>query len=191
MDEVFSGWGRTGKTFAYQNWDVKPDVVTFAKAIGGGVPLAGFMATNEMAASFEEGDHFTTFGSNNQIGMAAGHAVLDILKNENLLDNATKRGEQFLSGLKKIALTHQEIGDIRGIGLMIGIELVKDRHSREPYPDYAKKLQAELRKRQVLVSLTGVHGCIVRITPPLTITKEQIEHALSVINESLEALKNS
>ena len=191
MDEVFSGWGRTGKTFAYQNWDVKPDVVTFAKAIGGGVPLAGFMATDDMAASFEEGDHFTTFGSNNQIGMAAGHAVLDILNEENLLDNAVKRGEQFLNGLKQLALTHREIGDIRGLGLMIGIELVKDRNSREPYPECAKKLQAELRKRQVLVSLTGVHGCIVRITPPLTITKEQIDHALSVIDESLTALKNS
>jgi len=189
MDEVFAGWGRTGKTFGFQNWDVEPDIVTFAKAIGGGVPLAGFVARREIAQSFEEGDHFTTFGANNQIGMAAGHAVLNILEDEKLSDNAKERGQQFVAGLQRLADRHPCIGDVRGIGLMIGVELVKDRNSKEPDPALTKAFQSELRKRGVMVSITGLYGCVVRITPPLTITAEQVDIALSTMDDAFRALE--
>lgn len=187
MDEVFSGWGRTGKTFAHQLWDVQPDIVTFAKAIGGGVPLAGFMATETLGTAFDEGDHFTTFGANNQIGMAAGHAVLDILKEEDLAGNAAVRGDEFLQGLKALAARHKAIGDVRGKGLMLGVELVKDRDSREPDADMTKKVQAALRARQVLVSTTGVFGNVLRITPPLVISADEVTHALKALDASFAA----
>lgn len=190
MDEVFSGWGRTGKTFAHQHWDVSPDIVTFAKAIGGGTPLGGFMATEELGTAFDEGDHFTTFGANNQIGMAAGHAVLDILAEERLADRARVLGERFLDGLRTLATAHQAIGDVRGLGLMIGVELVKSRESKEPDPKLTQYVQKELRARGVMVSITGVHGCVLRITPPLVITEAQIDHAIEQMDAVFKGAKN-
>lgn len=185
-DEVFSGWGRTGKLFAHQHWDVQPDIVTFAKAIGGGVPIGGFMATEQLGTAFEEGDHFTTFGSNNQIGMAAGHAVLDILESERLPDRAAEMGKYFLAGLERLKAKHVAIGDVRGLGLMIGVELVKNRDTKEPDAALTRHVHAKLRERNVLVSTTGVHGCVVRITPPLTITTTEIDHALDQLDAVLK-----
>lgn len=189
LDEVFSGWGRTGKTFAYQHWDVSPDVVTFAKAIGGGLPLGGFMAKEEISMAFEEGDHFTTFGPNNQVGMAAGLAVLSVMKEENLAEKARLRGQQFLEGLQALARKHDVIGDVRGIGLMIGVELVRNRETKEPDPALTKRMQEELRRRKVLVSTTGVNGSVVRITPPLIINGDQVEAALVAFDEAFSSLR--
>jgi 4-aminobutyrate aminotransferase-like enzyme len=183
-DEVFSGWGRTGKMFAHEHWDAKPDVVTFAKAIGGGLPLGGFMATDEVAMSFDEGDHFTTFGANNQVGIAAAHAVLDVLDQENLPARSAETGRYFIDGLRRIASQHPNIGDVRGLGLMIGIEVVKDRTSREPAVQLTKTVQRLMRERGVLVSITGVHGCVLRITPPLVITTAQVQCALEAFDSA-------
>lgn len=188
IDEVFAGWGRTGKTFGYQHWDLQPDIVTFAKAIGGGVPLGGFMATEAMGTAFEEGDHFTTFGSNNQIGMAAGHAVLDILEQEHLTENARVEGAYFLEGLRRLASKYPVIGDVRGIGLMIGVELVKSRETREPHPELVKAMHGALRERKLLISTTGTYGSTLRITPPLVITRSQIDHALGIFDETFAEL---
>jgi 4-aminobutyrate aminotransferase / (S)-3-amino-2-methylpropionate transaminase / 5-aminovalerate transaminase len=186
LDEVFSGWGRTGKMFAHEHWSLEPDVVTFAKAIGGGVPIGGFIATETLGTAFAEGDHFTTFGANNQIGMASGHAVLDILTEERLAERAGKLGTYFLERLRKLAHKHHRIGDVRGLGLMIGVEMVRDRESKEPDPQLTKYIQEELRKRQVLVSITGVYGCVLRITPALVITESQIDHAIAQLDAVLE-----
>jgi 4-aminobutyrate aminotransferase-like enzyme len=184
LDEVFTGFGRTGKTFAHQHWNLKPDIVTFAKAIGGGLPMAGFATTDEIAKPFDPGDHFTTFGSNNQVGIAAAHAVLDILRDENLADKAKVNGAFFISELLALAKKFEFIGDVRGCGLMIGVELVHDRIKKTPAPDIAKTVQAHLREQGVLISLTGVHGCVLRITPPLVITKPQIERALAAFDSA-------
>lgn len=189
-DEVFSGWGRTGRTFAHEHWNAKPDIVSFAKAIGGGLPLGGFMATEEMGTAFDEGDHFTTFGANNQVGIAAGHAVLDVLEREQLAQRSAEMGAFFLEGLKRLAGTHEAIGDVRGLGLMIGVEVVKHRASREPAPQLAKKLQQAMRERGVLVSITGVLGCVLRITPPLVITRAQVEHALEAFDAAFASVGN-
>ena len=186
-DEVFSGWGRTGKMFAHEHWDAKPDVVTFAKAIGGGVPLGGFIATEELGTAFEEGDHFTTFGANNQIGIAAGHAVLDVIQREDLVKRSATMGTTFIEGLRRLAAKHPCIGDVRGLGLMIGVEIVNDRASREPAPQLTKRVQQAMRERGVLVSITGVHGCVLRITPPLVITESQVGMALETLDSALGA----
>ena len=188
MDEVFAGFGRTGADFAHQHYGLEPDIVTFAKAIGGGVPLGGFIATEELGTAFEPGDHFTTYGAKNQIGIAAGHAVLDILRDEALKDAARATGAQFLAGLKAIQKRFPVIGDVRGRGLMIGFELVRDAN-RTPAPDLAKALEREVLKRGALISTTGAHGNVLRITPPLVITVKQVERALTIIEESVAALK--
>ena len=186
-DEVFSGWGRTGKMFAHEHWNVQPDVVTFAKAIGGGVPLGGFIATEELGTAFEEGDHFTTFGANNQIGIAAGHAVLDVIQREDLVNRSATMGTTFIEGLRRLAAKHPCIGDVRGLGLMIGVEIVNDRASREPAPQLTKRVQQAMRERGVLVSITGVHGCVLRITPPLVISESQVGMALETLDSALGA----
>ena len=186
-DEVFSGWGRPGKMFAHEHWNVQPDVVTFAKAIGGGVPLGGFIATEELGTAFEEGDHFTTFGANNQIGIAAGHAVLDVIEREDLVKRSATMGATFIEGLRRLAAKHPCIGDVRGLGLMIGVEIVNDRASREPAPQLTKRVQQAMRERGVLVSITGVHGCVLRITPPLVISESQVGMALETLDSALGA----
>lgn len=186
-DEVFSGWGRTGKMFAHEHWNLKPDAITFAKAIGGGLPLGGFAATEELGTAFEEGDHFTTFGANNQVGIAAGHAVLDVIDRENLVARSAELGATFLQGLRQLGKKHECVGDVRGLGLMIGVELVKDKVTREPAPQLTKRVQQRLRERGVLISITGVLGCVLRITPPLVITRAQVESAIETIDVVLGA----
>lgn len=188
LDEVFTGFGRTGRDFAHQHWDLRPNIVTFAKAIGGGLPMAGFATTDEIAKPFDPADHFTTFGSNNQVGIAAAHAVLDILKEEKLSEKAKASGLVFLKGLRELAEKFDIIGDVRGRGLLIGVELVHDRIKKTPAPDLAKKIQTHLRDQGVLISITGVHGCVLRITPPLIISQAQIERALDAISCALTAI---
>jgi 4-aminobutyrate aminotransferase-like enzyme len=187
MDEVFVGFGRAGDDFAHQHYGVEPDIVTFAKAIGGGVPLGGFICTEELGTAFEPPDHFTTYGAKNQIGIAAGHAVLDILKEEALKDRARERGAQFLEGLRSLQKRFPSLGDVRGRGLMIGLEMVRGA-DRAPAADLAKALEREVLKRGVLMSTTGAYGNVLRITPPLVIDARQVERALGVIGESLAAL---
>jgi len=188
-DEVFTGFGRTGKMFAHQHWQLKPDIVTFAKAIGGGLPLGGFAASQKISAPFDNGDHFTTFGSNNQVGLAAGHAVLDIIEGEKLADRAGKAGDRFMVGLKELAKHHQTIGDVRGRGLMIGVELVEDRKTKKPAAALSKQVTAVMQEQGILVSITGVHSCVVRITPPLVMTDSQIDRSLEALDRALASGK--
>lgn len=177
-DEVFTGFGRTGKMFAHQHWNANPSIMSFAKAIGGGVPLGGFIAKDSVAKAFDDGDHFTTFGSNNQVGLAAGHAVLDVLSDENLPARAEKLGNRLLEAFRRLQAKHCFVGDVRGKGLMIGIELVKDRDKKTPAPDLLKKCTAALKDRGVIVGVTGVHGCVIRLTPPLVLTDDQVSQAI-------------
>lgn len=189
-DEVFTGFGRTGKVFAFQHWGTKPDAVTFAKAIGGGIPLAGFATTDQVASALDPNDHFTTFGSNNQVGIAAAHAVLDVLEDEKLAQRAQIAGATFMNALDQLARKFDVIGDVRGRGLMIGVEIVRDQKSRTPAPELTKKLQNALRDAGVLVSVTGVHGCVIRITPPLVLSDKQIDASLAALERALTATRH-
>jgi 4-aminobutyrate aminotransferase-like enzyme len=189
-DEVFTGFGRTGAAFAHHHYGVKPDVMAFAKAVGGGVPLGGFIATEELGTAFEPADHFTTFGAKNQIGIAAGHAVLDILEEERLADNAKRLGAQFLEGLQVLAQRYPILGDVRGRGLMIAIEIVRDR-TRTPAPGLAKRIEHEAVKEGALISTTGVNGNTLRITPPLVITACQVDRALRIFETVLRRVSPS
>ena len=183
-DEVFTGFGRTGKMFAHQHFDGKPDAITFAKGAGGGVPLAGFIATEELGTAFVPGDHSTTYGQKNQIGMAAGHAVLDILEDENLVENAAAMGDLLMDGLRALQGDYPCIGEVRGRGLMIGVEIVGS-DGFAPDAAQAKKLAAACIEAGLLTAATGVRGNILRITPPLSISKDEVEEVLSGFKDAL------
>ena len=191
LDEVFTGFGRTGKMFAHEHYETSPNIMTFAKAIGGGTPFAGFTAQEAVGDAFEKGDHNSTFGVRNQIGLAAAHAVLDILEDEKLVDGATRQGKRFMAGLRKIAELHECIGDVRGEGLMIGVELVNDPSKRDPATVLARKIPAEMAKRGVLMQPTGVDNNILRITPPLVITDKEVDAVLDRFDDCLTKLSES
>ncbi|VTU16787.1 aspartate aminotransferase family protein [Variovorax sp. PBL-E5] len=183
-DEVFVGFGRTGKWFAHEWYGAKPDIVTFAKTIGGGVPLGGFIATEELGTAFDPPDHFTTYGAKNQLGMAAAHAVLDVLQSENLIERAQKAGERFMKNLQDIQRRRPMLGDVRGKGLMIGLEIV-ERGGKEPAAAAAKKIEHAMVARGGLISTTGVNGNVLRITPPLVISDAQIDRACEALDASI------
>ena len=187
LDEVFTGFGRTGDKFAHQGYSVQPDVMAFAKAIGGGVPLGGFIATREFGEVFKSADHSTTYGGKNQLGIAAGHAVLDILKRERLEDCARERGEQFMAGLRQLAKSYPVIGEVRGKGLFIAIEIVRN-DAHEPDAALAKALSNEALNRGLIISATGAFANNLRITPPLVISDGQVEQSLATLREVFEKI---
>lgn len=183
-DEVFVGFGRTGKWFAHEWYGTQPDIVTFAKTIGGGVPLGGFVATEELGTAFEPPDHFTTYGAKNQLGIAAAHAVLDVLARERLLERALVAGKQFMDRLRSVSERYPILGDVRGKGLMIGIEIVRPA-DMAPAPEAAKRLEKLILKNGALMSTTGTNGNILRITPPLVITDAQVALACDAIEAAI------
>lgn len=188
LDEVFTGFGRTGKFFAFQHWNLRPHIVTFAKAAGSGIPLGGFIAIREIAEAFQYGDHTTTMGSSNHVGLAAAHAVLDVIDEEGLVEAAAKRGRRLVDGLRALADRHPAIGDVRGLGLMIGAEIVADAETRDPAADLTNRIQEGLRERGVLVSIAGVHHNVLRFTPPLVVTDQEIDTSLEKLDAVLSAL---
>ena len=170
VDEVQTGFGRCGTLFAHELFDVKPDIMTMAKGIGGGVPMGGILATEKVAAAFVPGDHGTTFGGGPLVA-AAANAVLDAFEEENILDNVNEVGEYFISELKK--LDKEIIADVRGKGLMVGIELTK------PGAEYVDKL----REVGFLINCTA--DKVLRFVPPLTITKSEIDQFVKALDEIL------
>ena len=170
VDEVQTGFGRCGTLFAHELFDVKPDIMTMAKGIGGGVPMGGILATEKVAGAFVPGDHGTTFGGGPLV-CAAANAVLDVFDEENILDNVNEVGEYFISELRK--LNKDIIADVRGKGLMVGVELTK------PGAEYVDKL----REAGFLINCTA--GNVLRFVPPLIITKADIDEFVKALDEIL------
>ena len=171
VDEVQTGFGRCGTLFAHELFDVKPDIMTMAKGIGGGVPMGAILATEKVAGGFVPGDHGTTFGGGPLVA-AAANAVLDAFDEENILDNVNEVGDYFLAELKK--LDKEIIADVRGKGLMVGIELTK------PGAEYVDKL----REAGFLINCTA--DKVLRFVPPLIITKAEIDEFVKALDEILE-----
>ncbi|WP_296887699.1 acetylornithine transaminase [uncultured Methanobrevibacter sp.] len=170
VDEVQTGFGRCGTLFAHELFDVKPDIMTMAKGIGGGVPMGGILATEKVAGAFVPGDHGTTFGGGPLV-CAAANAVLDEILAENILDNVNEVGDYFVEELKK--LDKEIIAEVRGKGLMVGLELTK------PGAEYVDKL----REKGFLINCTA--GNVLRFVPPLIITKEEIDEFVKALDETL------
>jgi 4-aminobutyrate aminotransferase len=187
-DEVQSGFGRTGQLFAVRHWDVEPDIMVMAKGIASGLPLSGIVAREDVMAAWKPGVHGGTYGGN-VVACAAANATLDVIEDEGLVENARARGEQFLTGLRELAHRHRAIGDVRGLGLMVALELVRpdDGDGRVPDPDLTKRIQTEAFDRRLIVLTAGTYANVVRIIPPLVTTAEEVDLALSVLSESLAA----
>jgi 4-aminobutyrate aminotransferase len=183
LDEVQTGMGRTGKMFASEHWSLSPDIIALAKGVGGGLPLAAILATNEVAKSLEAGEQFSTFGGN-PVCCAAGLASLDVIAKERLLRNSASRGRQLMKLLDEIKEKHTQVGDVRGKGLMVGVELVLD-SKKTPARLQSAAVKSEMLKLGYLVGLGGIHRNVIRLQPPLIITAEEIDAAASSLEKAM------
>ena len=184
-DEVQTGFGRTGDHYwGFENFGVVPDIVTMAKGIGNGVPLAAVTTRMDVARSLAQKIHFNTFGGN-PVSMAAGLAVLDVIEEEHLQENSKKLGARFKAGLTRLAKSHQLIGDIRGMGLMLGVELVRDRGTKEPAKQETLDLLEAAREMSVLLGKGGLYGNVLRLKPPMCITEADVDYAIDVLDRAL------
>jgi 4-aminobutyrate aminotransferase-like enzyme len=188
FDEVFSGFGRTGKMFASEHYGVTPDIMTVGKALGGGLPLAGLIATEDVGTAFEPGDHYTTYGPNNVMSLATGLKGIEILEKEDLVGNAARVGDYFLLKLQELQEQNEFIGDVRGRGLFLGIEIVADKTSKKPGVRLARTIKDSLKEKGVLASVTGVNLCVLRLTPPLTTETGHVDQFIEALKETLQAL---
>jgi 4-aminobutyrate aminotransferase len=187
-DEVQTGFGRTGELFAVRHWDVDPDIVVMAKGIASGMPLSGILAKTSLMTLLPPGSHGGTYGGN-AVSCAAALATLDVIEEEGLVANARERGAQLLDGLRRLATSHRSIGDVRGLGLMVALELVQpgEGDGRTPDPALTKRVQAACFDRGLLVLTAGTYVNVIRIIPPLVTTAEEVDHALAVIADALDA----
>lgn len=174
FDEVQTGLGRTGRLFAYEHYGVEPDIMTLAKALGGGVPIGAMLAKQHVAETFVPGNHASTFGGN-PLACAAGLAAVTTLLEDGLVQQAAAKGEYLLARTGKLAETYPLIKEVRGKGLMVGVEFA------EPVPD----LMDHFLKHRILVNIIG--GKILRLLPPLVITDDELDQIVGVLEEYLAA----
>jgi 4-aminobutyrate aminotransferase / (S)-3-amino-2-methylpropionate transaminase / 5-aminovalerate transaminase len=182
-DEVQSGFGRTGKMFAVEHFGVDPDILVTAKGIADGFPLSAYTTRPEIADAYKPGDHLSTFGGN-PVSCAAALANIEFMEKENLPARATESGNYAMSKLRELQKQNPLIGDVRGLGLMIGVELVKD-EKLTPATAEADAVREALFRQGVLVGVGGVYGNVIRFQPPLIITRQQIDRAIAAFATAL------
>ena len=185
-DEVQTGFGRMGETFwAFELQDAIPDIVTMGKPIGNGYPLGAVVTTPELARSFDTGmEYFNTFGGS-PASCAAGLAVLDVIEEEGLMQRAFERGEQFLGGLTALAEIHEMVGDVRGHGLFLGVELVANRISKKPAGEAASYVVERMRESGILASVDGPYGNVLKIKPPMVIEPFGVDRYVETLDRIL------
>ena len=189
-DEVQTGFGRTGTMWGIEQYGVEPDMMTMAKGIANGLPLAACVATPAVADTFTKGT-ISTFGGN-PISTAAANAVIDIIEEDDLVQNCAERGEELAEGLRRLQKANPKIiGDVRGKGLMQAIELVVDETTKDrtPNPKAQARLLEETKKRGLLIGKGGLHGNVCRISPALNVTADEIQEAVGILEESFAAMK--
>jgi alanine-glyoxylate transaminase/(R)-3-amino-2-methylpropionate-pyruvate transaminase len=184
-DEVQTGFGRTGTHYwGFETQGVIPDIVTMAKGIGNGCPLGAVVTTPKIAATLAARTHFNTFGGNPVVS-AQALAVLDVIEREKLQENALRIGNRILAGLNKLKEKHNIIGDVRGKGLLLGIELVKDRQSKEPAREECAQVVEIAREMGLLLGKGGLWGQTVRFSPPMCVNEQDADFLLEVLDRSL------
>ncbi len=181
IDEVQTGFARTGKMFAIDHYDVVPDILSMAKALGNGTPISAFIAPDQIADVYTKPGASTLGG--NPVSATAGLAVLDYIEQHGLAQNAEKRGRQLADGLRRLAKRYPVIGDVRGIGLMIGAELV--RADGSPYPELVDSVIEAMKDRGFLIGKNGLSRNVMAFQPPLVITKEDVESLLNALEDVL------
>ena len=188
-DEIYTGFGRTGLLFACEEIGVIPDIMCVGKAMGGGAPVSAAIGTREVmqswGASSGEAIHTSTF-LGNPLGCAMSKAAIETVVDENWPERVQERGDGLLERLRRFADDHDAIGDVRGRGLMLGLDLVADRDSREPDAELARQLMNWCRQRGYLVLPSGVYGNVLSIVPPFVITDEQLTAFLDTLDEGLQ-----
>ncbi len=184
FDEVQSGFGRTGKWFAQDHYGVVPDIMTVAKGIASGLPLSGVFSRLDLMKKWPVGSHGGTYGGN-AVAMAAGVATIKAMKTEKMLENATARGAQLQTGLRKLQEEYPQLGDVRGLGLMIGSEFeVEGKYQKAK--GLVKELVKAAEERGLLLLSCGTYDSTVRWIPPLNVTEAQVNEALKIFGESLK-----
>lgn len=188
-DEVQVGFGRVGTHWwGFEPQDAVPDVVTLGKPIGNGHPLGAVVTTRAIADAFDNGmEYFNTFGGN-PVSCAIGLAVLDVIEEEGLKENARTVGARFQAGLRELAADHPIVGDVRGLGLFIGAELVRDPETREPATEEASAIVDEMRERGILLSTDGPFANVLKIKPPLVFTAEDADRVVDELDAVLEMI---
>jgi 4-aminobutyrate aminotransferase len=184
-DEIQSGFGRTGRLFAVEHVGVEPDILIVAKGIASGLPLSGIVVRRDLLKAWGPGMHGGTYGGN-VVACAAALATLEVIESEGLVANAAARGAQLLAGLRAMAARHPAIGDVRGLGLMVALELVRPEEGDGRAPDgaAAKRVLAAALARHLMLLTAGPYGNVVRIIPPLVTTVEEVDLALGVLDEA-------
>jgi alanine-glyoxylate transaminase / (R)-3-amino-2-methylpropionate-pyruvate transaminase len=187
-DEVQAGFGRTGTHFwGFETQGVLPDIVTMAKGIGNGCPLGAVVTTPQIASTLTQRIHFNTFGGNPVVS-AQGKAVLEVIERENLQANSLRVGGFILAGLEKLKAKHNIIGDVRGKGLLLGLELVKDRASKEPAKAECAQVVEICRDLGLLVGKGGLWGQTIRLAPPMIVTQADAQFLLDVLDAALSTI---
>ncbi|MBI3116604.1 MAG: aminotransferase class III-fold pyridoxal phosphate-dependent enzyme, partial [Thaumarchaeota archaeon] len=187
-DEIQTGMGRTGKFFAVEHFGVAPDIISIAKGIASGLPLGAIIAKAEIMRSWKPGQHASTFGAN-PVAVAAALATLEVMKSEKLVQNAKKMGEMAMKGLAEMKGKHALIGDVRGLGLFIGVEVVKDRRTKERGEEEALRIVNECFENGLIAIIAGKNT--IRIIPPLNVSEEELEEGLDIFEMAVAKVSNS
>ncbi len=184
IDEVKVGFGRTGTMFGFQNWGITPDAVALGKSIGSGVAaLSAVVGRKEILDVGTAINMYTVAG--NPVSATAGLATLDTIERDGLVDNAREIGEYLLDGFTSLMARHQLIGDVRGKGMILGVELVRDRATKEPAATEAAKVVYRCKELGLVLFYGGIYSNVLEITPPLTMTREEAQRGLDIIDEAL------
>lgn len=187
IDEIFTAFGNTGKKFCFEHYGVVPDMTSMSKTLGGGLPISALLTTEPVAQAFappEPAQYFTTFGSN-PLMAAAALAVVETIMKEKPWEKAATLGAYWMKGLKKLQDKYELIGDLRGKGVMIGVELVKNRKTKEPAKEESLKLKEEAARRGLILPAgQGWLGNTIRMVPPVVMTQDQIDQALHIMDQS-------
>jgi len=187
LDEVQSSFGRTGKMFAMEHWDIQPDLVTLGKGLASGVPCSAVIGTSEVMDALPPGSMGSTFGGN-PLSAVAALASIEIIEREGLVENSARMGQLMIEAFGQIQQEYEQLGDVRGMGLVLGLEIVEDKASKQP----AAELTAEIVHQCYLRGLACIHpigmfGNVIRVAPPLVITKDQVSESLDIFEAGLRA----
>jgi len=189
-DEVQTGWGRTGGLlFGIQHWNVEPDVMVFAKGLANGYAVGAFIAKKEIADAYS-GPNISTFGGN-PISMVAAMANVDYIRKHDLVTNAERMGKLLWDGMMELKQKHPVVGDVRGKGLMVGVELVKDRKTKAPAADETARVMEFCKDDGVLVGKGGLYSNVLRLTPPLVVNADDVRRALRSLDAAFTSVEKS
>jgi 4-aminobutyrate aminotransferase-like enzyme len=187
LDEVQSSYGRTGKMWAMEHEGLTPDLVAIGKGIGSGIAVSALAGTSDVFACLAKGEMSSTLGGN-PVASAAVLAVLDIMENEKLAARSARMGRYLKGKLESAVARCRYVGDVRGMGLVLGIEFVKSKRTKEPAPELIRPLIEACAERGLLVGSVGLHGNVIRVAPPLVIGKAEIDESVAIMSKALREL---